>query len=114
MTEEALKGVRKLTEMMRTETEPEWVEVRERLEKESILPNEAVLGAFEPDGSMMTGFILTRTGRMFEFDIDWGFTADKKPRRPEQPAPVINWTELEGPGLYSGVVALAEKVLADE
>jgi hypothetical protein len=63
---------------------------------------------------MDTGFILTRAGRMFEFDVDHAYSADRTPLRPEDPASVVNWEELGSPGIYSHARHAAEQVLSEE
>lgn len=61
----------RLTTMVRSSDDPEWVAIRAQLRAEGVTPDDFAVGTMIPDDTKLVyGVILTRDGRAFEFDIE--------------------------------------------
>lgn len=75
-----MEYVAERTTMLRESDTPEWRDARRRLESEGVAINQAVLAFWHGGGARTsTAVVATPDGRVFVFDVTYGFDANGRP-----------------------------------
>jgi hypothetical protein len=81
---------------------------------EGIDPRDAAVGGLFPeDAEMESGVIVTRSGRFFEFDLEWAVDEEGNDLHSYEDAWVCIWKELDAAeeGALAYVQALGRRIL---
>ena len=119
-SESRLKRAIEKGNQLRTSTKPHWVDARQRLEAAGISLEDVVLAEWRPDSAhFMTGLIVTRDGRVIDFDVTYDYDESKQPLPKgvgwisswEEVAPeLVRFTSGGHPNTYAQAVQVAQLV----